>query len=99
MTDPAELSPETRVRIAESVYAREFGEEIVLLEFGRGEYFGLDPLGAEVWRGLERGAALGEIAHEIVARWDVAWDRALRDIQDLVSQMRDERLIEVEGRS
>ena len=38
------LDERTHVTISPSVYARSFGEEVVLLEFGKGEYFGLDAI-------------------------------------------------------
>lgn len=87
------MNPETRVRIASSVHARPFGEELVLLEFGQGQYFGLDPVGAEVWRGLERGETLGQIADTIVARWSVSYEDAVRDIEALIGHMEAEALV------
>lgn len=87
------FGPETRVRIAPSVYARAFGEELVLLEFGKGEYFGLDAVGAEVWRGLERGETLGQISDAIVDRWEVSREDALRDIEELVTHMCNQSLV------
>src|SRR5262245_26156573 len=79
-TSPLPISPATRVRISPRVYARAFGEELVLLDFAAGEYFGLDAVGADVWRGLEAGQAIAEVARAIAARYDVASDQAERDI-------------------
>lgn len=92
MTVP--LDTETRVSISPSVYARAFGAELVLLHFGRGEYFGLDEVGAEIWRGLERGEPLGIVADGVVARFAVSRDDALRDIMALVSELQAETLLE-----
>ncbi len=89
------IGAETRVRIAPSVYARAFGEELVLLEFGRGEYFGLDAVGSVVWRGLEQGESLGQIAERLGREWDVTRDDALRDVAELVAQMEREQLVVV----
>lgn len=78
---------ESRLAIGSAVYARAFGAEMVLLEFGRGEYFGLDEVGAAVWRGLEAGLTLGAIAEEVVGRFDVDSEQALRDIVGLVTEL------------
>jgi hypothetical protein len=94
MTD-AQVSPDARVRIPPNVYARAFGEEVVLLDFKRGEYFGLDAIGAEVWRGIEANETLASIAKRIVQRYEVSEEQALRDVTALVSQMTTERLVEV----
>ncbi len=97
MTTSAEsLAPDTRIRVAPSVYARAFGSEIILLEFHRGEYFGLDAIGAEVWRLLEQGSTLGAAAEALVARYDVSRETALADIVTLVSHMRDSQLVMTE---
>jgi hypothetical protein len=79
--------------VSGSTYARPFGDELVLLEFGRGEYFALDPIGAVIWRGLERGDALGVIAAELAAGYEVTAEAALGDIIALVGEMQDRALI------
>ena len=87
------LDERTRVTISPSVYARAFGEEVVLLEFGKGEYFGLDPVGAAVWRRLEQGDDLGTAADHVVAQYDVSREEALGDIVALVAELRDHELL------
>lgn len=84
----------TRVRVSSSVYARPFGDEIVLLDFGRGEYFALDEVGAEIWRRIERGEALGAIAGRIACTYDVSDSDALSDIITLVEDMAGRALVE-----
>ena len=87
------LDERSRVTISPSVYARAFGEEVVLLEFGKGEYFGLDPVGAAVWRRLEAGDDLGTAADHIVEQYEVGREDALRDIVELVIQLRSHALL------
>jgi hypothetical protein len=87
------MSPEARVAISPGVYARAFGEELVLLDFSRGEYFGLDELGAEIWRLAEAGEPLGAIAARIVERFEVGHDDAFRDIVALVTDMTAQGLV------
>jgi hypothetical protein len=89
-------SPEasTRIRVSSSVYARAFGSELVLLHFGRGEYFALDEIGAVVWRELEKGEALGTIADVLVSSFAVTREDALRDVVALVGELSRESLVE-----
>ena len=63
------LDEGSRVKISPSVYARAFGEEVVLLEFGRGEYFGLDAVGAEL-----REEAFGDFVGTVELRDLLAHD-------------------------
>lgn len=88
------LAPDTRIRIAPSVYARAFGPEIVLLEFRRGEYFGLDPIGAEVWKLLEGGSTLAAAADAIVMQYDVSREEAFRDVVNLVGSLEKNHLVD-----
>lgn len=87
------LDASTRVTVAPSVYVRAFGGELVLLDFSRGEYFGLDEAGATIWRGLEAGQALGDIADTLVEHYDVARDVAYDDIVALVTHMQRRSLL------
>lgn len=89
----ASLDASSRVTVSPSVYARDFGQEVVLLDFGKGEYFGLDAVGAEVWRHLEAGDDLGTVADHISKQYEVGRDEALRDIVDLVVQLRNHALL------
>ena len=88
------ITADSTVRISPRVYARAFGEEMVLLDFGLGEYFGLDPVGADVWRGLEAGEPVSQIVDGIVARYDVTREAALADVLSLLAELRDSSLIE-----
>lgn len=81
------LDATSRVAIPESVYARAFGDEVVLLEFGGGAYFGLDAVGAEIWKGLEVGDTLGAVADRLVARYEVAPEEALADVIRLTAEL------------
>jgi hypothetical protein len=87
------LDERSRVTLSPNVYARTFGEEIVLLEFGKGEYFGLDAVAAEVWRRLEAGDDLGTTADHIVAHYDVERAQALDDILALVAELQKNELV------
>lgn len=87
------MSPEAHVAISPGVYARAFGSELVLLDFSRGEYFGLDELGAEIWRLAEAGKSLGAIAKQIVEQFETSEETALGDIVELMTHMRDNHLV------
>jgi hypothetical protein len=82
------------VKVSSSVYVRAFGDEIVLLEFGKGEYFGLDPIGATIWRRIEAGDSLGGIADFVSAHYDVGRAQAIRDIEVLVGELMTHDLVQ-----
>jgi hypothetical protein len=84
----------TRLRISKSVYVRPFNEELVVLDFSRGEYFALDEVGARVWQHLEKGESLGAIAHAIAGEYDVTESAALADIVVLATELVTQSLVE-----
>ena len=92
----ADLTPATRLHASSSVYARPFGAEIVLLDFGRGEYFALDEIGAEIWQHLQTGESLGTIAERIASRYEVTSEQALTDILAIVHEMCGRGIVEVD---
>jgi Coenzyme PQQ synthesis protein D (PqqD) len=88
-----------RVRCAEAVHARQFDEELIILDLAKGEYFALDAVGARLWTGLEAGRTVEQIAQQVVAEYDVELDTVLADLvalgDELVAQgliVRDERM-------
>jgi hypothetical protein len=97
MSGGTAIDARSRVRPAAKVYARPFGDEIVLLDFSAGEYFGLDGVGAAIWRGLEGGSSLAEIADGLVRRYEVTLDRAVPDVLALVGELASHGLVEVEA--
>jgi hypothetical protein len=88
-----QLGPDSRISVSPNVYARPFGDETVLLDFARGEYFGLNDVGAEVWRGLEKGCSVNQIVDLIVERFDVERARAFGDVIAILRDMLDCSLI------
>jgi hypothetical protein len=87
------LTENMLVSILPSVYARAFDREVVLLDFGRGEYFALDEVGAFVWRMLETGTSLRHVAEAVTTQWDVGLEQAMRDVVELVEQLARESLV------
>jgi len=90
----SDLGASTRLRISKSVYARPFGDELVVLDFARGEYFALDEIGACVWRAIENGEPLAAIATSIAGSYDVDEAEALRDIVTLSNDLLAQNLVE-----
>jgi hypothetical protein len=87
------IQAETRVQVSPNVFIRAFGEELVLLDFARGDYFSLDAIGAEIWRQLEAGKSAGAIADQLCARYEVARETAMKDVADLMMRLHAQGLI------
>jgi hypothetical protein len=73
--------------VARDVHSRCFGEELVLLDLARGEYFSLDELGARIWGELAAGRSVEDAVEKLVAEYDVPRDRFQADLRALVGEL------------
>ncbi len=75
------------LKIAPHVFAREFDGELVLLDLERGEYFGLDAVGATVWEALGQDGSIDRAVDAVVAAFEVSREQADADIRALVDDL------------
>jgi hypothetical protein len=87
----------TALRIAAGVHAREFGDEIVVVDVRRGVYFSLNAVGNVIWKALAAGASIAAAIDVVVAAFDVDAEVARADTERLVAQLREARLLIDEG--
>ena len=74
-------------------------EGTVLLDVERGRFYGLNPTGTFVWRGLSDGRTVEEIADDLSARFAAPLERIRADVVALVARLRDRGLLEAGDRS
>lgn len=90
------LTPTTRLSVPVHVYARAFGAELVLLDFAKGEYFGLDEVGAVLWATVGDGGTLGEAVSKVVDSFESAEPATVeRDLVELTRVLVAAGLLEV----
>lgn len=73
------------------------GEDAVVLEVGRGIYYGLNEVAALVWSLLTERRRVTELRDAVVAAYDVEPERAMRDLLRLLNELAGYGLIEVPG--
>lgn len=62
--------------------------ELVLLQLQHGVYFGLDPLGTQIWHWLVGGHSVGQITAELGAKYPGQPQDTLRfDVESLVGEL------------
>jgi len=77
-----------RLTASADVVAREVGGETVLLDLASGTYFGLDPVGARIWRAIEQDrCTLGEACDQVGADYEVERERLEADVLALAEQL------------
>lgn len=78
---------------APDVIVREVGEELVLLDMNRGAYYGLDPIGARVWKLLASGTSLANVVDQLAGDYEVTREQLESDAEALVSDLESRGLV------
>jgi hypothetical protein len=73
------------------------GEESVILGLQNSVYYGVNPVGASIWKLLQRQRSVAELRDAVLEEYDVEKERCERDLLDLLGKMQAEGLIEVVG--
>lgn len=76
-----------RAAIPERIVYKKVGEEMVLLDFERGIYYGLNPVGARVWELLAEGKSTDEIIDLLTGEFDVERTEAKGDVLALMDDL------------
>jgi hypothetical protein len=80
------------VRAAENVVFKQIGEELVLLDYTRGMYYGLDAIGARIWE-LLANHSIDEVVTRLLDEYDVSRDRLENDVARLIDELREKGLV------
>lgn len=79
--------------ISPDVVSRDVDGELVLLNLKNGLYFGLDPIGNQVWSQLEAGEPLRAAHAALLDSYDVTPEQLEADILLLTNQLVEQELI------
>ena len=86
------------LRLRDGVYLAETEYGIALLDEGSGEYWNLNPTGAEVLRRLLDGETQAQAAEGLIKEYDVDMESASQDVLELIGELESAKLIvQVDG--
>jgi hypothetical protein len=89
------ISSDTVVVAAPDQVSTDLEEEAVVLHLKDGVYYGLNPLGARIWKLLEEPRKVGEIRDILVEEYEVAPGPCESDLTGLLQELAARGLIEV----
>ncbi len=91
----APLSVHSIVVAATEQVSCPLGEESAILNLKNSVYYGLDPVGARVWKLLQQPRSIGQLRDAVIDEYDVEPHRCEADLLELLEKMRAEGLIDV----
>ncbi|MBK6695701.1 MAG: PqqD family protein [Myxococcales bacterium] len=87
------VGPDDRFAAAADVHARAFDGETVIVDLKRGDYFGLNDLGARFWDGALQGKSARQVAESLEGMFEVTGERLLADLVALAGELVDRGLL------
>jgi hypothetical protein len=81
------VDPLDELEAAPHVYARRFGDEVVLLDFERGEYFSLNAAACAAWHAVAAGGTLLAALRAIVTEFEVSEAEASSDARGILEKL------------
>lgn len=91
------LTSETVIRRCGTPLSTEVDGETLLMSVESGRYYGLDEVGSDVWRRLDKPASVAALCLSLGQVYDGDADQIERDVIALLVQLHAEGLIEVVG--
>jgi len=80
--------------VPDHVYA-DMAEEAVVLNVKNGVYYGLDAIGATIWKFVQTGATVEQVVNAVTSEYDVDKEQCERDMIGFFTNMESYGLIEV----
>jgi len=84
----------TNIMIADTVFAQEVDNEMVILDTASEEYFGLDAMGAVIWQYLSMSGSLQEVYDTMREEYEVDDEQLEADICRFVQELVDANLVQ-----
>jgi len=85
--------PVARYKVSPRVINETIDGEAVMINLASGNYYILDPVGAEIWTYVERAASVAEIVDGLSARYDGAASDIEGAIGGLLTELQGEDLV------
>ena len=95
------LSSDSIVVAASGQVSCSLADESVILNLKNSVYYGVNPVGASIWKLLQRQHSVSELRDAVLGEYEVESERCERDLLDLLEKMRAEgliRVVEVSGK-
>ena len=89
------LSQESVVNAAKDQVSCNLGAEAAILNTKEGIYYGLDPIGTQVWKLLQTPRRVADIQKVLLQEYEVEPDRCQHDLLALLEDLLGAGLIEV----
>jgi hypothetical protein len=89
------FSQQSVVTVTKDQVSCDLGAEAAILNMKNGTYYGLDPVGTQIWKLLQTPRKVGDIEEVLLQEYDVEPELCQRDLLVLLEELLGAGLIEV----
>jgi hypothetical protein len=96
------IKDDWRVSIPDNVLFQQLGDvegEVVLLDVQNGGYFGLNEVGASIWRLIQEVGVVGDIFGALRNKYDVSEKCLWNDLERFLTDLHAQGLVELKGKN
>ncbi|MEJ5364712.1 MAG: PqqD family protein [Desulfosoma sp.] len=93
MSKEKTIGPETILRASQNQVSTDLQGETVILDLKSGVYYGLDAIGTEVWRMIQKPRSVKSILEALLNKYEVAPDRCEMDLVSLLEDLHANNLV------
>jgi len=98
MNEPTlELTEASVVEAVDHQTSAEVDGENVILDLEKGVYYGLNPVGTQVWKRIQDPMTVGEIVVEITADYGIERERCFQDVVALLRDLEEHNLVRIDA--
>jgi len=89
------LDPEQLVKRSSDIIASEVDGEVVMMSVDQGMYFGIDSIGAAIWKKLEEPKTIHSICEELIQEYDTDYATIQQDVNLFMKDLLEHNIVEV----
>ena len=86
-----------KITFADTVFAQEVDDEMVILDMESENYFGLDEVGTSIWQAMQEHGTLQDVFDALLEQYDVEPEILEKDLSDFVEKLLESGLVEVKA--
>lgn len=90
-----EISLTSKVKIASTAHEAEAGDELMVLGFESGDYFGVNPIGADIWKLVKESIVVSDLIDQLLQEYEVDRDTCQHHTLAFLNELKERSLLEV----
>jgi len=89
------ITLESTIKAIEDNVSCDMAEEAVVLNVKNGVYYGLDAIGAMIWKLVQSGTTVEQVVNAVTSEYDVDRGKCIKDMIDFFTNLESYGLIEI----